>query len=71
MDESRQEPIAQFPAIVWKVQTIAAGGARVAFDLTSDQLVQAAYLMQLADTPGAWVLVTVERWKDNQQQEEE
>jgi hypothetical protein len=54
------EPVAQFPAVVWKVQTIASGGARVAFDLASDQLVQAAYLMQLADTPGAWVQVTVE-----------
>lgn len=40
-------------AVVYKVQTLAAGGFRVTIDGTSQELREAAALMAYADTPGA------------------
>lgn len=59
--------LAEFDAIIYKVQTLAAGGFRVSIDGTSQDIAQAAFLMPFADTPGELIRVTFERVKKNEQ----
>ena len=53
------EKVSSFIATLHKVQTLASGGARVTFDLPSNQIKEAAYLMAVADTTGIVVKVEV------------
>lgn len=57
----------KFRAIVNKVQSITAGGFRVTLDGLSQDIVQAAYLMPIADTPGITVEVNIRVIEENEQ----
>ena len=63
------DSVAEFDALIYKVQTLAAGGFRISIDGTSQDIAQAAYLMPFADTPGKIVRVTIERVQGSKQVE--
>ena len=52
------EPI-RFEGVVYKVQTLVGGGARVAFDLPASEIMAAAQMMAVADVTGITVEVEV------------